>query len=127
MSLTTGWSAPGYDAGMLWVEKLSAAGITATNDPRSATPPCVLVAIPTKDDTELQIPCGFTVSWQFVLLAPGAGNADAWLMLDQLDTAVRTVLPGRARTTPTSYSLSAENPPLSAYLVEFDEALPTTI
>jgi hypothetical protein len=117
----TGWPAPVYDAATVWVEKLKAAGIDATNDPRSATPPCVLVTIPTKDDTDSRVPCGLTLSWEFVLLAPGSGNADAWLVLERLDTALRAVLGRRARTSPTPYILSAENPPLAAYRVEFDE------
>jgi hypothetical protein len=121
----SGWPAPAFDAGVVWVEKLRAAGITATNDPRSATPPCVLVTVPTKDDTDAQVPCGLTVSWEFVLLAAGPGNTDAWLLLERLDTAVRGVLGRRARTTPTAFTLSAENPPLAAYRVEFDETIST--
>jgi hypothetical protein len=110
---------PGYDAGIVIVEKLRAAGITATNDPRSATPPCVLVTPPNK---ERDVGCGFTASWQMFILSPGTGNADAWLALDRLDEAVAAVLPAR-RSTFIAYNLSADNPSLPAYRVEFDEGV----
>ena len=69
--------------------------------------------------------CAVRVSWLFVCLAPGLGNADALLTLDRLDTAVRAVLPARARSELGLYALSADNPSLPAYTVEFDEDVTT--
>lgn len=110
---------PGWDAAQLIVDKLTGAGITATADPRSATPPCVLVSPPAK---RYDLACGFTAAWQLYCLAPGTGNADAFITLDRLETAVAQVLPV-ARSTLVAYVLSADNPPLPAYRVEFDQGV----
>lgn len=112
-------SSPGYDRGLQLVDKLTSAGITATVDPRSATPPCVLVTPPSKT---YDIGCGFTGDWSLIALAPGPGNADAWKALDTLETAVAEVMPVR-RSIFTQWTLAADAPPLPAYRIEFTEGV----
>jgi hypothetical protein len=110
---------PGYDRGVEIVDKLTAADIRATVDPRAATPPCVLVTPPGKT---YDIGCGFTAQWAIIALVPGTGNADAFKALDELETAVANVLPV-TRSTLTQYVLSPDNPPLPAYRIEFSEGV----
>jgi hypothetical protein len=108
-----------YDAALVLVEKLTAAGITATADPRSATPPCVLVVPP---DRTYDLACGYTASWRLWALAPGAPNADAHKALDVLADAVADVLPV-ARMTLAAYVLAVDAPALPAYRIEYDEGV----
>jgi hypothetical protein len=110
---------PAYDRGLELVDKLTAAGIAATVDPRSATPPCVLVGPPTKT---YDVGCGFTAAWQLIALVPGPGNADAFKALDDLETQVASVLPV-TRSTLTQYSLSPDNPAFPAYRIEYTEGV----
>lgn len=110
---------PGYDRGLAIADALTAAGIAATVDPRSATPPCVLVTPPTKS---YDIACGFTADWAVIALAPGPGNADSWKALDALETAIGAVLP-ITRSTFTQWALSADSPSLPAYRIEFREGV----
>lgn len=112
-------TSPAYDRGLELVDKLASAGITATVDPRSATPPCVLVGPPTKT---YDVGCGFTAQWQLIALVPGPGNADAFKALDALETAVASVLPV-TRSTLTQYSLTPDNPSLPAYRIEYEEGV----
>jgi len=108
-----------YERAVELVAELTAAGITATADPRSATPPCVLVAPP---ERTYDLACGYTARWQLWALVPGAGNADAHKALDGLVDDVAAVLPVE-RATLQSYVLSAEVPPLPAYRIEFEEGI----
>lgn len=110
---------PGFDRGLELVDQLVAAGITATVDPRAATPPCVLATPPNKT---YDLSCGFTGGWSFWALAPGTGTADAWKALDALETAVAEVFPV-TRSTFASYSLSPDNPSYPAYRIEFEEGV----
>src|SRR3954471_8822093 len=110
---------PGYDRGLVIADLLVDAGITATVDPRSATPPCVLVMPPTKS---YDLACGFTADWAVIAIAPGPGNADAWKALDALETAVCAVLPV-TRSTFTQWALSVDTPPMPAYRIEFQEGV----
>ena len=110
---------PGYDAAVVLVDKLVGAGIVATCDPRSATPPCVLVTPPAK---RYDLGCGFTASWQLWALVPGPGNADAFKTLDALETAVAGVVPV-TRSTFASYNPSVDSPSVPAYRIEFDEGV----
>jgi hypothetical protein len=110
---------PGYDRGLALVDKLTAAGIPATIDPRSATPPCVLVTPPNKT---YDVGCGFTAVWSLIVLMPGGGNADAWKAVDALETAVAGTLTVE-RSTFISYVLSPDNPALPAYRIEFSEGV----
>lgn len=110
---------PGYDRGLALVDLLTAAGITATADPRSATPPCVLIQPPGKT---YDLGCGFTGEWKLIALVPGPGNADAWKALDALEAAVAAVLPVN-RSTFTSWALAVDSPPFPAYQIEFTEGV----
>lgn len=109
-----------YDRAEAIVELLVDAGLVATTDVRSVNPPCVLVTPPTmRPDV-----CGFQLDWTLVVLAPGPGNADAWLSLDGQVRAVYAVL-GEYFTEARSVSYaipgkSAE--PFPAYLVTLTEA-----
>jgi hypothetical protein len=108
-----------YDAALAIVEKLTGAGVTATADPRSATPPCVLVTPP---DRVYDLACGYTASWSCWALVPGVGNADAHKALDALVDAVAEVLPVE-RVTLQSYVLASDAPALPAYRIQFDEGV----
>jgi hypothetical protein len=100
---------------------LDAAGVRATADPRSATPPCVLVTPP---DREYDVGCGYTATWRLVALVPGTGNADAHKALDDLADAVAAVLPIR-RAMLGSYVLANDAPALPCYRLEYDEGVST--
>ena len=100
---------------------LTAAGVTATADPRSATPPCVLIPPP---DRDYDLGCGYTARWNLWALAPGAGNADAHAALDEMVDRLAELLPVE-RAVPGSYVLSPDNPPFPAYRVEFLEGVQT--
>jgi hypothetical protein len=104
-----------YDAALDLVAKLEVElppDATATADPRSVTPPCVLVAHTRLDYRNF---CGGDVTWEVVALAPGPFNADAWQALDDLEAAVRRALrPESYRVV--AYRLALDSPPLPAYL-----------
>lgn len=99
------------------VDKLTAAGINATCDPRSATPPCVLLTPPTANYDHY---CGATGEWNAYALASTTANLDAWAQLDELEAAVAGVLPLERRSF-VAYSLSPDNPSLPAYQLSFVE------
>jgi hypothetical protein len=106
-----------YAAGLDVVDALIAAGVDATADPRSATPPCVLVTPPR---LTFDIGCGATAAWSIWALAPGPANADAWLALDELLAGVRKAqLKPIERCTFVQYMLAADAPPVPAYRIEF--------
>lgn len=103
----------GYEAATELVAKLSAAGIFATSDPRSATPPCVLVPPPISDlQTGM---CGQYCSFDIYVLAPATANADSFRLLEWLSYWVRKALPNVTAQYPSQYNLSADSPPLPAY------------
>ena len=108
-----------FDRAAQLVELLDAASITATMDPRSATPPCVLVTPPNFED---DLACGETAEWHLWILAPTTANADAWKALGDLRVAVRDTI-GYRRADFASYSLSPDTPPLPAYHVTFSEGI----
>jgi len=112
-------STPAFDRALALADKLNGAGIVATVDPRSATPPCVLVTPPGKT---YDIVCGFTAAWSLWVLVPGTGNAEAFAQLDRIETAVAGVLPV-SRSTFSQYVLSPDNPPMPAYHLEFSEGV----
>jgi hypothetical protein len=103
----------GYEAAALLVETLSAAGIFATSDPRSATPPCVF--IPPPSSNLQQGMCSQWCSFDIYVLAPGTANADAFKMLEHLSYWVRKALPNITAQIPSQYNLSADSPSLPAY------------
>lgn len=112
------------DAARPHIEALAAAGVRAVDDPRSAQPPCVLFTPPERR-YDLGLP-SFTAVWTLVLLAPGAGNADAWDALDDLATTVLEVLEDLLDGTtvrPASYQLPAGGEPCPAYLINLTEGL----
>lgn len=108
-----------YDRALHWCELLNDAGITATADPRAATPPCVLIPPP---EREYDLSCGYTARWQVVVMVPGIGNADAHKQLDELVDACAAVLPIE-RATLIAYVLSPDAPAIPAYRCEFTEGV----
>jgi hypothetical protein len=101
------------------VDKLTAAGVGATLDPRSATPPCVLVTPPTLTYDAYG---SALADWSLYVLSPATGNADAWLALDELGGLVADVLP-IARREFVAYSLSPDAPPVPSYRLTFSEGI----
>ena len=99
--------------------KLTAAGIVATVDPRSATPPCVLVPPP---ERTYDLGCGYTARWNLWALVPGTGNADAHKALDELVDLVAAELPIE-RASLGSYVLSPDAPALPGYRLELSEGI----
>ena len=63
-----------YERGVEIAEKIQTTGLHATVDPRSVTPPCVLVTPPGRT---YDLSCGYTARWSLIVLAPGTGNADS--------------------------------------------------
>lgn len=108
-----------YDAALEIVQKLTAADLVATVDPRAATPPCVLVPPP---DRVFDLACGYTARWKIYALVPGTANADAHKQLDALVDAVAGVLPIE-RATLESYVLANDAPAVPAYRLEFDQGV----
>lgn len=108
-----------YERALELVDKLEAAGITATADPRAATPPCVLVPPPRRT---YDVPCGYTATWQLVALVPGTGNADAHKQLDALVDAVGGVLELESADL-IQYAIGAATEAVPAYRLQFEEAL----
>jgi hypothetical protein len=108
-----------YQRALELAGKLNAAGITATVDPRAATPPCVLIPPP---DRTLDITCGYTARWALVAMVPGNANADAHKALDALVDQVCAELPIE-RASVIGYSISADQQPVPAYRLEFTEGV----
>jgi hypothetical protein len=103
-------------------EQLTAAGLVATADPRSATPPCVLVPPPRR---LYDVGCGYSAEWELVPIVPGPGNADADVALSTMVDQLAALLPVTG-ADPTSYVLSPDNPPFPAYRVRFLEGIDPT-
>jgi hypothetical protein len=103
----------GYEAALTMVGALNDAGIMATNDPRGANPPCVLIPPPISDLQRGM--CGQYCSFDIYVLAPGPSNLDAFRMLEHLSYWVRQVLPNITAQYPSQYNLSADSPPVPAY------------
>lgn len=109
----------GHAAGLVIVDKLTAAGVSATVDPRSATPPCVLVPPPLlRFDTG----CGALATWQLFAIAPGTANLDAWVILDGLLAHAAGLFPIETSEF-VSYTLSPDNPAFPAYRITFTEGI----
>lgn len=101
---------------------LNAAGVTATVDPRAATPPCVLVPPPDRDYVNNATMCSYAARWQLVAMVPGPANADAHKALDAMVDAVVEVLPVETASV-TAYVLSPDSQSLPAYRIEFVEGV----
>ena len=108
-----------YDRGLEICDKLTADGLVATIDPRSATPPCVLGTPPSR---EYDLSCGYTAGWQWYAIVPGPANGDAFKTLDDLADRVAGILDVRTMTF-TQYAISADTPPLPAYRINFSEGI----
>jgi hypothetical protein len=108
-----------YERALEIASKLTAAGIVATVDPRSATPPCVLVVPP---ERTYDLACGYTARWNLWALVPGTGNADAHKALDALVDQVSNELTIE-RASLGSYVLSPDAPALPAYRIEYEEGI----
>lgn len=108
-----------YERSLEIVAALELAGVRATADPRSATPPCVLVTPP---DRQFDLACGYTARWNLYALAPGTANADAHKVLDALVDEVAQVLPLES-ADPASYVISPDAPALAAYRCQFTEGI----
>lgn len=107
-----------YEHALAIVTRLEAAGITATCDPRGATPPCVLIAPPS---ATADLGCGVTGAWAAWALSPTTANLDAWKALDELVAAVYAVLPVEGWDF-LPYRLSPDSPSVPAYRIRFVEA-----
>jgi hypothetical protein len=99
--------------------KIAAEGVACTVDPRSTTPPCVLVGPP---NYRGDVACGVTAEWQVWCLAPGTANPDAWKALDELLGAVWAAVEWD-RADFMQYNLSPDAPAFPAYRITFEEAL----
>jgi hypothetical protein len=99
-------------------DRLTAAGIDATCDPRGANPPCVLLTPPNGLVDHL---CGATGTWALFALSPTTANIDAWQALDEMLAAIESVLSIEGWDF-VAYSLSPDNPPLPAYRIRYTEA-----
>jgi hypothetical protein len=107
-----------YAAGVELADKLAAAmpeDIVVTVDPRSATPPCVLITPPI---LAFDSGCGATATWAVFCLTPGTANADSWQALDDMLAVLNAELPIE-RSEHVGYQLSPDAPPVPAYRVEF--------
>jgi hypothetical protein len=76
--------------------------IRATLDPRNVVPPCVLLNPPS---LTLDLNCGGTASYTAHVIAPGAGNTDAWKLLDEMTAKVVGILNEVESIEPTSVSV----------------------
>lgn len=108
-----------YARALELADKLNAAGITATVDPRAATPPCVLIPPP---ERTYDVGCGYTARWQLVAMVPGPANADAHKAVDAMVDAVADVLVVEHAVS-IAYLLSPDAPALPAYRIEFSEGV----
>lgn len=100
------------------VEKLQAAGVAATCDPRGAQVPCVLVEPPSfaNYDSYCDTARG---TWNAFCLVPSPLNLDTWDVRCTLEAAVASVLPV---TTAQSvlYSLSPDSPSVPALQMSWE-------
>lgn len=111
-----------YPRALEITQLLNDADITATTDPRAATPPCVLVPPPERDYVNNATMCAYAARWALVAMVPGPGNAEAHAQLDAMVDAVVNVLPVE-RAVLTAYVLSPDSAPLPAYRIEFVEGV----
>lgn len=107
-----------YEASASVAAAIRAAGIPATNDPRAAQPPVVLVAPLRGDFTTFG--CGQAATFELWLLSPSTGNADAWRILAHMFYWLRKAYPHIGQYDFRSYSLSVDNPPFPAYRAELE-------
>lgn len=109
-----------YQQALEFMAQLEAHDIRAVADPRSAHAPCVLLVPPTRT-YDLPLP-SYSVTWQFICLAPGPGNADAWVCMDDLvDRVLEALDLADVTVTPGSYQLTGDGHPHPAYTITHTE------
>ena len=91
----------------------------ATCDPRSANPPCVLFAPPSLRYDTMGSPTG---EWRLFALAPSNGNADAWVLLEDMAAIISATLDVE-RADYVAYSLSPDMPNIPAYRFTFTQGI----
>lgn len=93
-------------------DKLEAAGIKTTLDPRNVNPPITVIGLPVI--TEWNTACILSLDIEITPVAPPPGNLDAvtWL----LDTVAQLLdLFPHALATPSSFDVTNQPNPLPAY------------
>lgn len=108
-----------YTRALEIADKLATVGLFATADPRSATPPCVLIPPP---ERVYDVGCGYTAHWQLVAMVPGPANGDAYKAVEAMVDTVAEVLPVEHAVS-ISYLLSPDAPALPAFQIEFTEGV----
>ena len=99
-----------------WCEQLTALGIDAYVDPRSATPPCVLIQPPSQTfDTG----CSALCVWRVYSMVPGPGNLDAWQALAEMQPPIVDLLPVETRLY-VSVTLSPDSQLNPSFLYQFE-------
>lgn len=93
-------------------DRLIAAGVRATTDPRRVTPPCVLVA-PQEVEFEAMCPGEGPTDWVLHCLSAPPGGEDALKSISQLVAAVLGVYP------------DAQDARLGSYQTDQGDAWPT--
>ena len=102
-----------------WADQLTAVGVDTYTDPRSATPPCVLIVPPSQT---FDSNCSALSQWRVYSLAPGPGNVDAWEALAAVQPYIVEALPVESRLY-VAVSLSPENPPFPAFCYLFERSV----
>lgn len=108
-----------YARSLELADALTSVGIRATADPRSATPPCVLI---TPASRTFDLACGYSARWDLWALVPGTANADAAKQLSEIVDELAAQLPLEL-AEPSSYVLSPDAPAFPAFRCQFTEAL----
>lgn len=108
-----------YEVALDYAAKLEAEGVAATVDPRSATPPCVLLGTTGEDPGGY---CAANTDFYAALLLPGVWNADAWKLAAQLRPAIRAVIPW-AHGAYVMYRLALDAPPIPCWIYTWTEGV----
>lgn len=107
---------PTLDAAQAHAEALTAAGVPTFVDPRKARAnlPACLILPPTLRWDRANGPA--SIEWRLVALVDGPPGLDAWTALDDLvDRLAAEIVVTSAE--PGAYTLSADERPLSAYII----------
>lgn len=102
-----------------WAEALSAAGVAAYTDPRSATPPCVVISPPGQ---RYPTDCEALSAWRIYAIAPGGPNLDAWATLAEMQPAIVDILPVQERLWVAAV-LSPDSGPMPAFCYLFERSV----
>jgi hypothetical protein len=101
-----------FQQAAILTEALNAEGIRTTNDPSRIAPPCVLVTPPSLD---ADLNCGWTASWQTLLIVPAGNPRQSWELLDRMAATFVSIVEA-SHVSPTQFSTGEQ--PLPAYLIE---------